>query len=118
MKMTTGHRVDSCCDNHGRRAIARATVATFVAACLLALLADVGAAQDDVVRIDGRVLWIAAQTMIVAPYESGSDPINVDLSKASQDEYMRLTTGDSVTITGTIAEAGNRVVATSIRARS
>jgi len=64
------------------------------------------------------LLWIAGQTMVVAPYAIGSGSVNVDLSQASQDEYMRLTTGDSVTVTGTIAQEGNRVFATSIRGRS
>lgn len=85
---------------------------------MLALVVDLVAAQDDLLRIEGRVLWIAAETMIVAPFASGTGPINVDLSRASQDEYMGLTTGDSVTVTGTIAPEGDRVVATSIQGRS
>jgi hypothetical protein len=102
-----------------RQGLAKALVgAVIAAACVLTLLVDVGAAQDDLVRVAGRVLWIAGQTMIVAPYVAGNAPINVDLSRASQDEYMRLKTGDSVTVTGTIAEEGDRVMATSIRGRS
>jgi peptidoglycan/LPS O-acetylase OafA/YrhL len=89
-----------------------------VAACLLALLVDVGTAQDDLIHIEGRVLWVAGATMIVAPYATDTGPIKVDLSQASQDEYMRLTTGDSVTVTGTIAPEGDRIMATSIRGRS
>jgi len=50
------------------------------------------------------------QTMVVAPYASGSCPINIDVSKASQEEYMRLTTRNSVMATRTIAQEGNRVV--------
>ena len=74
------------------------------------------AAQDyDVVTIDGRVLWIAGQTMVVSPYASGAGPVSIDLSGASLDEYMNLTTGDSVTVTGTIPIEGDRVLATSIR---
>src|SRR5882762_9162230 len=102
-----------------RRGLAKALVgAVIAAACVFTLLVDVGTAQDDLVRVDGRVLWIAGQTMIVAPYLPGNGAINVDLSRASQDEYMRLKTGDSVTVTGTIAEEGDRVIATSIQGRS
>jgi len=102
-----------------RQGWAKALVgAAIAAACVFTLLVDVGTAQDDRVRIDGRVLWIAGQTMIVSPYVAGNGPINVDLSRASQAEYMRLKTGDSVTVTGTIAEEGDRVMATSIRGRS
>ena len=95
-----------------RKALAAAVVATGL---VLALRVEVGSAQDDLVRIEGRVLGIAGQTMVVAPYTSGTGPINVDLSQASQDEYMALRTGDSVTVTGTIAVGGDRLIATSIR---
>ena len=65
--------------------------------------------------IEGRVLWVAGQTMVVAPYTGGVAPVRIDLSQASQDEYMRLTTGDSVTVMGIIPAEGDRVMATSIR---
>ncbi len=96
------------------KALATAVV---VAACMLALRVGVGTAQEGVV-IEGRVLWVAGQTMVVAPYASGVAPVRIDLSQASQDEYMRLTTGDSVTVMGTIPYEGDRVMATSIRDRS
>jgi hypothetical protein len=98
-----------------RRAIGKALAAAVVAAaCMLALHVDVGTAQVGMV-IAGRVLWVAGQTMVVAPYVSGTAPVRVDLSQASQDEYMRLTTGDSVTVMGIIPAEGDRVMATSIR---
>ena len=97
-----------------RKALAAAVVA---AACMLALGVDVGTAQNGVV-IEGRVLWVAGQTMVVAPYAGGVAPVRIDLSQASQDEYMRLKTGDSVTVMGIIPEEGDRVMATSIRDRS
>jgi len=87
------------------------------AAGMLALCVDVGTAQVGVL-IAGRVLWVAGQTMVVAPYLSGTAPVRIDLSQASQDEYMRLKTGDSVTVMGIIPEEGDRVMATSIRDRS
>jgi len=108
--------VDAVPGIHGGAGQARA--GALVAACTLAMLVDVGAAQEDLVHVDGRVLWIAGQTMVVAPYAIGSGSINIDLAQASQDEYMRLTTGDSVTVTGTIAQEGNRVFATSSCATS
>jgi hypothetical protein len=46
--------------------------------------------------------------MVVAPYASGSCPINIDVSKASQEEYMRVTTRNSVMATRTIVQEGNR----------
>jgi len=102
-----------------RRPTATALAAVAIAAaCTVTLLVGVATAQDDLVRIDGRVLWIAGQTMVVASYVTGDEPIRVDLSQASQDEYQRLTTGDAVTVTGVMAEEGDRIVATSIRSRS
>ena len=100
-----------------RRTFGKALAAAVVAAaCVLALRVDVGSAQE--VVIEGRVLWVAGQTMVVAPYASGTAPVRIDLSQASQDEYMRLKTGDSVTVMGIIPEEGDRVMATSIRDRS
>jgi len=97
-----------------RRTFGKALAAAVVAAaCMLALRVDVGSAQE--VVIEGRVLWVAGQTMVVAPYTGGVAPVRIDLSQASQDEYMRLTTGDSVTVMGIIPAEGDRVMATSIR---
>jgi len=97
-----------------RRTFGKALAAAVVAAaCVLTLRVDVGSAQE--VVIEGRVLWVAGQTMVVAPYTGGVAPVRIDLSQASQDEYMRLTTGDSVTVMGIIPAEGDRVMATSIR---
>jgi len=101
-----------------RRALRKALTAAVVSAGLVfALRVDVGTAQDDLVRIEGRVLGIAGQTMVVAPYASGAGPINVDLSQASQDEYMALRTADPVTVTGRILQERHGVMATSIQGR-
>ncbi len=55
--------------------------------------------------------------MVVAPFVSGVFPVKIDLSQADQDEYMRLTAGDPVTVIGTIGPEGDRVMARSIRRR-
>ena len=89
-----------------------ALIAAFV---LAAHTVPATAQYYDVVRFAGRVLWIAGETMVVSPYASGAGPVSVDLSGASLDEYMDLTSGDSVTVTGTIPVEGDRVLATSIR---
>jgi hypothetical protein len=99
-----------------KRTLGTVLAVALIAAFVVAAHLDRAAAQDyDVVRFDGRVLWIAGQTMVVSPYASGAGPVSVDLSGASLDEYMNLTTGDSVTVTGTIAVEGDRVLARSIR---
>ncbi|PYN15720.1 MAG: hypothetical protein DME06_02685 [Candidatus Rokuibacteriota bacterium] len=90
----------------GQKLAAAVTVASLVGA----LWVGGGAAQESPFRVEGRVLWISGETMVVAPYglaiaPSGTSGINVDLSQVSQDEYMRLATGDSVLVTGTVPGA-------------
>jgi hypothetical protein len=56
--------------------------------------------------------------MVVAPFVAviaGDSAVSVDVSESSQEQYMRLTTGDVVTVTGTLADDGNHVIARSIR---
>jgi hypothetical protein len=96
------------------------TAAMTVAAVVGALWVGVGAAQDGLVRVEGRVLWISGETMVVAPYglviaPGGTSGINIDLSQVSQDAYMGLAEGDSVLVTGTATRARDRVIATSVQ---
>jgi hypothetical protein len=87
-------------------------------ACFTALGVAPAPAQDPGVLIQGRVLWVAAEKMVIAPYvfvSGNASSINVDLSQAHQDEYDGLKTGDSVAVMGTVAPEGDRVIATSIR---
>ena len=69
-------------------------------------------AQGDEVRFEGRVSWIAGETMIVSTDNTPS--VRVDLRHVDQDEYQRLKMGDFVIVIGTIADDANRVFATSI----
>jgi|SRR5262245_22395166 len=69
-------------------------------------------AQGDQVRFEGRVSWIAGETMIVSTDATPS--VRVDLRRVDQGEYQQLATGDFVVVTGTISDDANRVLATSI----
>ena len=74
---------------------------------------SVASAADDLpIRFQARVLWIAAQTLVVATDDSQS--ISVDLTHVAQDQYQRLGRNERVIVTGTIPAERNRVVATSI----
>ena len=96
------------CDIRGSRG-----VAALMALALLSVLSVTASAVDDTpVRFQGRVLWIAGATLMVATDDSQS--INVDLRHVPQDEYQRLGSNDRVVVTGTIPTERNRVVATSI----
>lgn len=86
-----------------------------IAALVGALWVGVGTAQDDDILIEGRVLGIAAEAMVVAPYAliaGGIGAINVDLSQVGQDQYAGLRTGDSVAVIGTVSRRHDRVIAT------
>jgi hypothetical protein len=69
-------------------------------------------AQGADVRFEGRVSWIAGETMIVSTDNTPS--VRVDLRHVDQDEFQRLKMGDFVIVIGTIADDANRVSATSI----
>jgi uncharacterized protein YdeI (BOF family) len=84
-----------------------------MALALLSLLSFAASAADETpVRFEGRVLWIAGQTLMIATDDSQS--INVDLKHVPQDAYQRLGSYDRVVVTGTIPRDQNRVEATSI----
>jgi hypothetical protein len=89
-------------------------IAVFIGALSFAAGA---ASQGNVVFVEGRVEWIAAEKMVVAPY-TAAGAINVDLTQVDQDEYQGLVTGDSVAVTGTVSNEGDRVIATSVRRRT
>jgi hypothetical protein len=87
-----------------------AALAALALVCVLSVTA--GAADDPPVRFEGRVLWIAGATLIVATDDSQS--INVDLTHVPLDEYQRLRSNDYIVVVGTIPTEHNRIVATSI----
>ena len=79
------------------------------------LLSTVGfaSAQDAAaVRIEGRVVWRAGQTAVIAP--DGKPSINIDLSQVPQDQYGALKEGDRVIVTGAMPNERNRIVAGSV----
>jgi hypothetical protein len=92
----------------GRMAVA---IAAGLALGSVLALGD-SAAADAAVRFQARVLWVAAQTLLVATDDSRS--ISVDLTYVAQDQYQRLGSDDWVVVTGVIPAGRNRVVATSI----
>jgi hypothetical protein len=84
-----------------------------VAALSVLSTAAVGAAQDAAgVRIEGRVVWHAGQTVVIAP--DGSPSVNIDLSRVPQDQYGALKQGDRVIVTGALPNERKRVVAATV----
>jgi hypothetical protein len=70
-------------------------------------------AQNDTVRIEGKVAWISANKMVVAP--RGQLPVPIDLSEVDLGQYRALLTGDRVVVTGRLSPEGDRVIATSVQ---
>src|SRR5258707_10222524 len=88
-------------------------VAALMALALLCVLSVTASAADDTpVRFEGRVLWIAGTTLVVAT--EGSQTIAVDLTHVPLDEYQRLQSSDYIVVVGTVPTERNRIVATSI----
>jgi hypothetical protein len=74
-------------------------------------------AQESAVRLQGRVSWVAGETLVMSTDETPS--VRIDLSRVDQADYQRLASGDRVIVTGlivtgTIPDDRDRIVATSI----
>jgi len=96
--------------SHTSRTRFRTLIAVLATSIMLSSVP--ASAQVDEVRFEGRVSWIAGETMIVSTDVTPS--VRVDLRYVDQDEYQQLTMGDFVIVTGTISDDANRVLATSI----
>jgi hypothetical protein len=86
-----------------------------IALAVLLLLASVAFAEAQTtmpVQVVGTVQWISGQGMALA-LDTGSS-VPVDLAQVEQDAYQRLTPGDRIVVTGTLAPRRNRVLATAI----
>ena len=90
--------------------------------CLVAVVASIvlfgavapGAAQERVVRLQGRVQWIAGEKMMLIP-DTGGLPIEIDIKQVPQDDYRTLTEGDPVAVIGVVSPDGRKLIATSVQ---
>jgi hypothetical protein len=87
------------------------TIVLAVSVLLVGILAPAGA-QDRLVRLDGRVQWIAGQDMAVQLDTGGS--VSVDLVGVPQDQYATMSLNERVTVFGIIPDGGRRVNGMSI----
>lgn len=88
-------------------------VAALIALATLSVLSIAEGADGHIpVRFEGRVQWIAGETLTVATDDDLS--ISVDLAHVPQDQYQRLHSNDRVVVIGNISSAQSRVLATSI----
>ena|SRR2546426_10027737 len=86
-----------------------ALVASFLVAGWLAS-AD---AQENVLRFEGRVIWITGQSLTLA-LDNGP-AFGVDLTRISQSDLRNIAQNDYVVVTGVVLRPGSRLIAISIQ---
>jgi len=91
----------------------RSLVAVVVALVVLGTFAA-ASPQGQAVTLQGRVQWIAGEKMMLIP-DNGDRPVEVDLKKASLDDYRTLTEGDPVVVSGDVSSDGTKLIARSIQ---
>ena len=94
----------------------RSLVAVVVSLVLFGAVAP-GAAQDKVVRVQGRVQWIAGEKMMLIP-DNGALPVEVDIKQVPQDDYRTLKEGDPVVASGVVSRDGRKLCRRPHRKRS
>ena len=65
------------------------------------------------VELDGRVQWIAAGKIMLAPGPGGL-PITIDITQVPQEQYVGVAPGSRVAVQGVVADDSRRVIATAI----
>jgi hypothetical protein len=91
----------------GPRLIALSIV--LVVTCLAAMPAH----ALGTVELDGRVQWISAGKIMLAPAPGGL-PVSVDITQVPQDQYVGVAPGSRVAVQGVVVDDGRRVIATAI----
>ena len=91
----------------------RCLVAVVTALVVLGAFAP-AAPQGQAMTLQGRVQWIAGEKMMLIP-DNGDPPVEVDLKKASLDDYRTLTEGDRIVVSGVVSEDGTKLIALSIQ---
>ena len=90
----------------------RLRIALVASSLLLSVTGSVAAQDAAPVRVEGRVMWRAGQSVIVAP--DGSPGVHIDLSQVPQDQYGALKEGDRVIVMGSVPNERNRVIAATV----
>jgi hypothetical protein len=89
-----------------------AALAILLVTALLIGTSTPAGAQNQPVRFDGRVQWVAGQLMAVG-LDSGLS-VSVDLARVPLDQYTVLGRGERVIIIGVITDGNRRVLGTSV----
>jgi hypothetical protein len=90
-------------------------IALVVALGLVAVVTTPVSGQGRRVILQGRVLWIAGQSMVVQP-DGGFTSVRVDLGPVPQSDYQGLGQGGRVIVYGTVGYDQRQVTAVSLRA--
>jgi len=95
-----------------KRSVLIAFAILALALSLVGPIAPAAAAQEQVVRIDGRVQWIGGGQMVVQTDTGPS--VGIDLTSVPQDEYVGLNVRDRVAVIGMVSPDGRHLIGTSI----
>lgn len=87
-----------------------------VASLLLTGLLTSAVAQELPLAFQGRVAWVAGQTMILA-LDNGQS-ISIDLARVPQSDFQYLAPSNYVLVTGVILRGSRQLLATSIQQAS
>jgi hypothetical protein len=90
----------------------RQLLTALVLALLVLGVSAPGETQQRQVQMNGRVQWIAGQTLMLMLDGGGS--VNVDLSGVPLDDYTKLRERDRVVVHGVLADDNRQVVATAV----
>lgn len=70
-------------------------------------------AQERRLRLEGRVVWIAGQTMVLAVDDGPS--VSIDLTQVAQSDYSALGHNEWVVVDAVMSRGSRRVIATSVQ---
>jgi hypothetical protein len=87
-------------------------IATLALSLAVLSVASPGETQQRQVQMDGRVQWIAGQTLMLIL--DGGRTVNVDLSGVPLDDYTKLRERDRVVVHGVLADDNRQVIATAV----
>ena len=77
---------------------------------------SIGTQEQPILRLEGRVTYVAPSEMLVALDSGGV--VMLDLARIAQGETRQIAQNDYVTVIGFVRRPSNRVIATSIQLAS
>jgi hypothetical protein len=112
-RSTTPESFESAHELAGRPLRVVLAIVLFVSGVAASAHAQVQVQPPEVFVIEGRVAWITAQKMIVAP--ANDFAVNVDLARIAQSDVRQITQNSYVIVTGHLLRPTRTILAQSIQ---